>query len=739
MEEKYAFRARMCEVHHPKEGDRTLACPTDSLDLSVGCTILTPASADTVTLHAASDLADYLRVSQGVEASTGACFSPGVTIRLCLSGDCPATAPSGSEERAYRILVDDVGVTVTANTGKGLFAATVYLEEQMSEAEGPYLKKQEIDRRPLFSPRMVHSGYELDLFPEDYMNRLAHDGYDTLLVFVKGPNLTPRGECDFNALIATAARFGLDVYAYSYMVSEKHPDDEGAEEYYESTYGRLFRENPGFRGVVFVGESCEFPSHDERAHPWLNRYNKNPDGTLRSTKVNARTFPVRDYPEWIALVKRIIRKYRPDADFLFWTYNWGYRPADVRVELIENLPLDISLQATFEMFEPLPAPTGVTETTTDYTISIPGPGRYFLSEAEAAKRRGLRLYTISNTAGTTWDVGIVPYIPAPEVWGERYEKLLECHEKYGLCGLMEGHHYGAYHSFISELSKEMGWSPRRDFAEHMRAIAVRDFGEENAEAVLAAWHHASEGIRHNIPSVEDQYGPLRVGPAYPFATKTYWVMPSEEGTHFGGNRITYTWYGIYRGFPATSILRNIKRLLHGISEFSLMQREYDEAAALMAGVAERLCGRRRAEAGRMAAHLYLMARTAETTVNVKRFSMLRHAAMEMTGTLPTHHPQMEPVTEMPIYLTSDPEWPAACRTLFACEPPTPAELLSLCEKIVGEECENARRTIPAVEYDSRLGWEASMEYMCDREHLLWKIDRTREALAELVEVLSPLL
>ena len=729
----------MCEVHRPIESAERLACPRGYLDLSGGCTILLSQDADVVARHAACDLADFLRVSCGVAAEVTDAPTTYPVIRLCHSAASPKTAPSGSEERAYRITVTDGGVTVTANTGRGLFAATVYLEERMSEAKGPYLALGETDRRPLFSPRMVHSGYALDEFPEDYMNRLAHDGYDTLLVFVKGPNLTPRGACDFNALIATAARFGLDVYAYSYMVSEKHPDDEGAEEYYESTYGELFRQNPGFRGVVFVGESCEFPSHDERAHPWLNRYNKNPDGTLRSTKVNARTFPVRDYPEWIALVKRIIRKYRPDADFLFWTYNWGYRPADVRVELIENLPLDISLQATFEMFEPLPAPEGVSEKTTDYTICTPGPGRYFLSEAEAAKRRGLRLYTISNTAGMTWDTGIVPFIPAPEVWGERYEKLLECHEKYGLCGLMEGHHYGAYHSFISELSKEMGWSPRRDFAEHMRAIAVREFGAENADAVLSAWHHASEGIRHNIPSVEDQYGPLRVGPAYPFATKTYWVMPSEEGTHFGGNRITYTWYGIYRGFPATSILRDIKRLLHGISEFSLMQREYDEAASLMAGVAERLSGRRRAEAGRMAAHLYLMARTAETTVNVKRFSMLRHAAMEMTGTLPTHHSLMAPVTEMSVYLTNDPAWPTACRTLFACEPPTPAELLALCEQIVQKECDNARRTIPAVEYDSRLGWEPSMEYMCDRAHLEWKCECTERALSELREMLAPLL
>lgn len=76
-------------------------------------------------------------------------------IRLCLAADSSDTAPTGGEERAYRIIVTDGGVTVSANTGRGIFAATVYLEEQMSEAKGPYLTLGETDRRPLFFPRMV--------------------------------------------------------------------------------------------------------------------------------------------------------------------------------------------------------------------------------------------------------------------------------------------------------------------------------------------------------------------------------------------------------------------------------------------------------------------------------------------------------------------------------------------------------------------------------------------------------
>ena len=718
-EKNYDFRARMCEVHRKDLYREGATEGREGLLIDGRYSILVPQNADELLWHAARDLADCFLVSYGVELAVTdrECDH---AIRLVLSADFSCTAPSGKEERAYRTVVTERGVIVTANTSRGIFAATVDIEEQMAENHAPFLAFQDRDRRPLFSPRMVHSGYELDVFPEEYMNRLAHDGYDTLLVFVKGANLSAHGPADFNTLIATAARYGLDVYAYSYIVSEKHPLDEGAEEYYEGTYGRLFAENNGFRGVVFVGESCEFPSRDPRAYNHLFRYHPKDEPYK---KFFSRNFPVSDYPDWLNFVKRIIRKYRADADILFWSYNWGSRPAAERVALIDNLPLDISLQATFEMYEPIAAPEGVAERVTDYSIAIPGPGGYFLSEAEAAARRGMRLYTMSNTAGTTWDVGIVPFVPAPTIWGERFDKLIECHEKYGLIGLMECHHYGAYHSFISELSKEMGWSPRRPFKEHLEAIAIREFGKENLTDVLKAWEHASEGCRHNVPTVHDQYGPLRVGPAYPLCTRTKWVMPSPEYAHFGGSRITYAGYGQYMGFPGSNCLIYWKRILHEAAEFSVMRDELDKAAAIFAEVTERLTGREREEAGRMTAHLYLMARTAETTVNVKRYSMLRRMVQEWVG-------------DFPVALTADAEWLEAAKEFYGVSALTPQVIRTLAAEIVREECENAMRTVPAVEYDSRLGYEPSMEYMCDADHLYWKVERTNDALSELYDLLD---
>ena len=56
-------------------------------------------------------------------------------------------------------------------------------------------------------------------------------------------------------------------------------------------------------------------------------------------------------------------------------------------------------------------------------------------------------------------------------------------------------------------------------------------------------------------------------------------------------------------------------------------------------------------------------------------------------------------------------------------------LLKDIEALARKEIANAEDTIPLVEKDSRLGWEPSMDYMTDAEHLRWKIAQVRAVLA----------
>ena len=45
------------------------------------------------------------------------------------------------------------------------------------------------------------------------------------------------------------------------------------------------------------------------------------------------------------------------------------------------------------------------------------------------------------------------------------------------------------------------------------------------------------------------------------------------------------------------------------------------------------------------------------------------------------------------------------------------EMIMICR----EEVKNAEETIPIVEFDSRLGYEPTMEYMTDKAHIEWKL------------------
>ena len=93
-------------------------------------------------------------------------------------------------------------------------------------------------------------------------------------------------------------------------------------------------------------------------------------------------WPRVDYPEWLALLMKVIRRHNPAADIVFWTYNWGYAPETDLLALIRALPTDVTLQVTFEMFEPLDR-DGIRNINADYTASSVGPGHYFASAARA--------------------------------------------------------------------------------------------------------------------------------------------------------------------------------------------------------------------------------------------------------------------------------------------------------------------------------------------------------------------
>lgn len=697
-ERSYQFRQRLNVVHTPNRRDKDLQPVDGETIVGDGWRIVVDPEASDYLVGLAKDLQDYLFTSMNVSVllardveAAGASSSKRDTIRLTTRERMTGGDERLSGPRSYRFVVEPHSIVICGFDERGTAQGCYYLEDLMNLREAPILSDIDIVRSPVFSPRMVHSGWGIDQFPDPHLNAIAHAGMDAILIFVKDVDTTTTGYLDINNLIDRAAFYGIDVYLYSYLVSRVHPDDPGALAYYESTYGVLLKSCPRVKGIIFVGESCEFPSKDPHTTGRL-RLDPSPDGQPDS-RPSPGWWPCTDYPEWLNMLKGVMRKYSPDLDVVFWTYNWGSAPEENRIALIKSLPTDISLQATYEMFEDI-VKDGIVTRCVDYTASFEGPGRYFVGEAQVAHERGIPLYTMSNTGGLTWDFGVIPYEPIPFQWERRYRGLLHAHAKWGLVGLMESHHYGWWPSFVSELAKWAFWEPAVSFDDMVDRIACRDFGPAGGPLAVKAWRAWSDAIRDYVPTNEDQYGPLRVGPSYPFFLfGDVEDMPSAPYAHFGSEIVISNYHP-----SLDQHLQHIsccpEKVKVQIELFQRMATRWKEGLSLLDAAVDVTPEKKCPNGLRMLLLGEFVLNSLYTAINTKRWWLMKQ------------------------------------QLLAEVKPDRANAILDDMVRLGEDEIENAQATIPLVEADSRLGWEPSMEYMTDREHLEWKIRKLRNVIDE---------
>ena len=697
MEKNYDFRKRMLQVHKSGIRDRSLIAEKDELVISDGACIIIPDSAGAVINRAAIDFQDYLMTSMGISAVIKKSadilhetHSGEGSIIFASKEHLDCDLMEGDSPRGYRI---DCGrnIIITGYDEAGAMQGGFYIEDIMNIRHAPFVKKGTAAKHQLFSPRMTHSGFGLDMYPDQHLAAIAHAGMDTILVFVEGVNMTQNGYLDFNDVCRRAAEYGLDVYVYSLLKSKLHPDDPGAEEYYDKIYGSVFQSCPAFKGVVLVGESVEFPSKDKRTTG--KSYLEPPEDGLPADKPSPGWFPCDDFPKWLSMIRDTVRKHRRDADIVFWTYNWGYVAEKERRELIDALPCDITLLVTFEMFQRQKVDS-VTVSTVDYTLRFEGPGDYFLSEAKAAKERGLRLYTMANTGGLTWDIGVIPYEPMPQQWIRRHRAILDMADKYGLSGLMESHHYGFWPSFIGDLAKWNFTAGSLSPEDNMQKLAARDFGAQNAAKITEAWSLWSEGIRLYISTDEDQYGPFRIGPSYPLVLLRDVDIPAADYAVLG-NRICGTLYGSMDMFRFS--LRSF-RLPVELKSLEKMEAKIKAGIDILEELAPEIKAAYKENMLEMINLGRFIMRCVKTVINVKKWYMLKLKLLSTTSE---------------------------------------SELLSIVSEmtaIARQEISNAEATIELVNNDSRLGWEPTMEYMCDEDHLRWKIKQVQTMLKNELEM-----
>ena len=675
MEQNYQFRARMDQVHKPDIRDFQAAAATDETVIDSSWVISYNSDVPQSVIDTAKDLLDYFSVSMALELKLAPGSRKGIHLEIDenIKGD-----------GTFQLTVTDDAVIISASGDRAVHFGGVYLEDLMNLREAPFLKKGTEKRERLITPRIVHSGWGIDKFPDAHLNAILHAGFDAITIFVTGIDTTETGYLDINDVINRAAKYGIDTYLYSYLPAYKHPDDPDADEFFESVYTKLLNYHKGFKGVMLVGESAVFPSKDPATTG--KRWRESDPGDNRPSPG---WWPCTDYPAWITKVRNAIWKADPKIKIIFNTYNWGWTDLEVRKRFLKNLPEGVIVQVTFDIFskirrEDLPC------VAMDYTTSVCKPGYYFDSECHAAAEYNVPLLSTANTAGMAWDFGDVPYIPVPRQWIRRFKELDKFRRECGLTRFYDCHHYGWWPSVITEVGKWYFQSPQCDPDEMLEKLAVRMAGSSGGAKLLEAWDNWSDAIQYLPATNEDQYGPLRVGPSYPLIftpnmTRTMGgkeiKFPTAPHAHFG-YKIIKTLYQPFEninqppgGLRYPVELRELDRFLDlwdkGIAA-------YEEAI--------RLAPERKRPELEQELNLGKFIRTsAQTCRNTKEWWLLNQALLSSAD---------------------------RSRSL---------ELLDQIEALAEAEIENAKSAIPYVEKDSRLGWEPSMEYVCDKWHIEWKI------------------
>jgi len=688
-ERKYGFRERMLQIHQRNLREGNLKPEKNEFELTEGIMIAIDEAADMVVETAAKDFADYLLVSMGVGAAVTRQRSLKGAVNVVIADD--ATDMTGADAtKGFRIDTDAEGITVTGFDARGCAQGLYYLEKRMTMRRAPFIKHGTIKKKPLFSPQMVHSGYGLDHYPNEHLAQIAHEGRDAIVIFVKDVDATPYGYLDFNELIYRAARYGIDVYAYSYIVNKVHPEDEGGLAYYEGTYGKLFKECPKLKGVILVENALVFPSKDPavRADTQL----KDNITSIPVGKPSTVVAPACDFTMFLKTIKNIVQKYNRDAEFIVWSYSvQASKDEELRHKWIAQIPEGSIMLATMDKNDVYVNKTGTRCYATDYTLSNPTASKRFLSDIKFARDMGLKVYAMTNTGGLTWDMGVMPYQPGAQLWMERYKSLLEAVNIGGVCGIMECHHYGFYPSFISSLANEVYRDQSVPLEQHLDDVLLHEFGSEHIETIKKALQCMSDSNACYTRSSADGCSTLRIGAAWPLCVKLALKPPTVSHAHFG-NRIVA---GKYETDWNMRYRLNAEMIPDELESWKVAVQYAHEGVSILESIEN-------------------------PNENLERLLLLcRYIECQCVSAVAA---KSWFLTKQRLDLAKADEVPAIVE-----------EMTVMAE----EEIKNAERAIACAEYDSRLGWEPSMEYIADAEHLRWKIAQVRYAVgSELAEYLN---
>ena len=452
---------------------------------------------------------------------------------------------------AYRIEVAANRCRILAADTEGIRRGIFYVEDMMLRAGGPFLPLGTLERKPFIKTRISRCFFgpikrppmnrdelmdDVDYYPEQYLNRLAHEGINGLWLTVTFKDLchtsvvpeyghdAERRLAKLRKTVEKCRRYGIRIYLFTIEPAmwnadepalKKHPELGGAwgrafcpwsdtsQQYlYEATKS-IFSAVPHLGGMINI-------THGERYTNCQSTVIATSDARPKCA-ICAEKEPWEVLHQTLAPMAKGIRDANPNAELIAWLYMpYQAELAEWVYEIPKHMPDNVTLQFNFESGV-VKEFLGKLHNGGDYWLSTPGPSRRFERIAHASRQAGGSLSAKIQT-GCSHEVATVPYVPVP---GLLYRKFRAMHEL-GVTHVMLCWYFGNYPGVMNKAAGELSFEPfPKTENEFLHQLASLKWGR-NADTVVRAWKKFAEGYS-NFPLTNyfQYYGPMHDGVVWP--------------------------------------------------------------------------------------------------------------------------------------------------------------------------------------------------------------------------------
>ncbi len=460
------------------------------------------------------------------------------------------------ENDSFQIHVELDLCRIIAKNTEGIRRGIFYLEDLLLGADGPFLKIGEIHRVAWIKNRISRCFFgpikrpplnrdelldDIDYYPDEYLNRLAHEGVNGLWLTIKFSDLcktsiTPEYGKDakkrlhkLRQTVAKCLRYGIKTWVFCIEPAGLLPDDpllkqypelqgpwacggdrycfcpssELAQQYlYEST-NWLFSQTSGLGGILNI-------SHGEMVTNCLSSLSATDNGAVACPRCGS-------IPHWeilhrsLTAMEKGMHDANPDAQLISWLYMpQPGKLADWVFEIPHHVPDNVILQFNFESGG-TKEQLGKPRVGGDYWLSYTGPCDSFRRIAESAIASGAQM-SAKIQVGCSHEVATVPFVPVPALLYRKYQKMHEL----GVSSVMQCWYFGNYPGIMNKAAGMLAFEDfkgsERDF---LGKLALPDWGSHVDDAV-AAWMLFAEGYsNYPLSNMFQYYGPMHDGVVWP--------------------------------------------------------------------------------------------------------------------------------------------------------------------------------------------------------------------------------